>query len=152
MVGLSSPISRPSLNALICSSVTSPLIRAKYVFATCLDGDKRLWDSSPSSVMSSSPSVSISSLPTGNRLFTGTEPFNRSRTVVCRLSLVALTQTCRFVQHVIVVFLIADDHLVIRNQSVFSSIFCSGDLQTVPFTDIIPFFIYCFTWDLEPMF
>lgn len=69
-----------------------PVDTGKICFATCLDGDKRLWDSSPSSVMSSSPSVSISSLPTGNRLFTGTESFNRSRTVVCRLSLVALTQ------------------------------------------------------------
>ena len=46
-----------------------PSIRAKYVFATCLDGDKRLWDSSPSSVMSSSPSVSISKSADRKQIF-----------------------------------------------------------------------------------
>ena len=58
-----------------------------------LFGESSSWASFPSFVMRRSPSVSISSLPTGNRSFRFASPI-REITVGCRLSSVAETTPC----------------------------------------------------------
>lgn len=60
-VGLSSPMSSPSANACRSSSVTFPSITASYTFETCDFGESSRWERAPSFVISSSPSVSLSS-------------------------------------------------------------------------------------------
>ena len=89
-VGLSSPMSSPSANACRSSSVTFPSITASYTFETCDFGESSRWERAPSFVISSSPSVSLSSRPTGKRSFLAAS-LKRSSTVRSRRSSVAET-------------------------------------------------------------
>ncbi|MEG2755886.1 MAG: hypothetical protein RR931_04680, partial [Mucinivorans sp.] len=59
----------PFLNPSIISSVIIPSTTAIYSFVICFFGDKISWAKAPSSVISTKPVVSLSSLPAGKRFF-----------------------------------------------------------------------------------